>query len=144
MRFVLFSTLGLLLAACNSKPAAAAEGPEGAALAYQLEVAGPVKVKKGEQGAAKLVIVPKGEAHVDPRAPMELSATSGPAVELAKKTLGHPDGKETAAKGVEFQLPFTAKATGPESIKVHADFYLCTAKICERQKADVTLAVVVE
>jgi hypothetical protein len=64
-------------------------------------------------------------------------------VAIDKAELRHADGKETAEKAVEFEVPFTAKTAGSDQIKVHADFYLCTAKLCERQVTDVTVPVTV-
>jgi len=114
-------------------------------LTFQIDsTPGPVKAKKGEKGEVRFAIKPEGDAHVDPRAPMEIEVKAGGALELVKQKLGYADGKENAAKALEFQLPFTAKAAGLDAIKVHADFFLCNPKLCERQKADVTVAVVVE
>jgi hypothetical protein len=142
MRAPLVVVTAFLILGCSGKPAAAADK---GTLSYELEATkGPVKVKAGEKGAVKLSLKPLAGAHVDPRAPLSLEVTSGAAVQLAKTTLGHDDGKELATKVLEFEVPFTAKAAGADQIKLHADFYLCTAKICERQLADVAVAVVVE
>jgi hypothetical protein len=114
-------------------------------LQYQLSVnPEAVKAKAGDKSTLKIVLQPQGSAHVDPRAPLSLQAKSGTVVVLDKTDLGHDDGKETESKGVEFAVPFTAKAAGADKIDVHADFFLCTAKICERQIADVSVPVTVE
>jgi len=53
-------------------------------------------------------VVPRSDAHVSPEAPISLSLTAGPGVKLAKEKLVRGDAKETKAKGVEFEVPFTA------------------------------------
>ena len=142
MRLAAASLSAVLALACTSKPAAAEEK---GSLTYQLEVPpGPLKIKKGEQGAFKLTIKPQDGSHVDPRAPLNFAVKAGGAVALTKASLVHADGKELPTKALEFEVPFTAKAAGKDEIKVHADFYLCTPKICERQLADVAVAVLIE
>ena len=143
MRLAFATFSALVLASCTSKPAAAADADKGQ-LNYKLTTPEKVTVKAGGQGSVSLVLKPGGGAHVDPRAPMAFEVKSGSGVQLAKTSLGHDDGKERADSSVEFQLPFTAKAAGKDEIKVHADFYLCTAKLCERQVADLSVPVVVE
>ena len=125
-----------------TSPAQAADKGQ---LNYQLSVEPEsVNAKIGDKGSVKLVLKPSGGAHVDPRAPLALEAKSTGTVSIDKATFAHADGKETAEKNVEFAVPYTAKTPGSDTIKVHADFYLCTAKICERQVTDVTVPVTVQ
>ena len=51
--------------------------PEGAAAAaYTLEVpTAPIKVKKGQAGTARISVVPRGDGHVDPNAPSQVTLT---------------------------------------------------------------------
>jgi hypothetical protein len=109
---------------------------------YRIETTQVVKVKKGETGHAKVTVVPQPTAHVSPDAPISLAVTSGPAVKLAKEKLGRPDAKETQAKGVEFDIPFTAAAS--DQLKGTLSFFICTEQICERQKREVAMAVEVQ
>jgi hypothetical protein len=136
------AAVGVYFAAAGAtSPAAADKGQ----LTYTIDATkGPVKVKAGDKGAVQVVLKPQGGSHVDPRAPLQLQAKAGSAVDLAKAQLGHADGKEADDKSLTFDVPFTGKVAGSDEIKVHADFYLCTAKLCERQIADVAVPVVVE
>ncbi len=112
--------------------------------AYKIETSPVVKVKKGETGKARVEVVPRSDAHVSPDAPISLTVHSGPAVKLAKEKLGRAEAHETAAKGVEFEVPFTAASAGSDEVKGTLSFFICTEKLCEKQKRDVSLAVLVE
>jgi hypothetical protein len=109
---------------------------------YRVEVPKIVKVKKGAAAQATVAVVPAEGAHVSPDAPVSLTVHSGPALKLSKEKLGRPDAKETAAKGVEFAVPFTASAS--ERLEGTLTFFICTDKLCERQKREIALAVEVE
>ncbi len=109
---------------------------------YKIEAPRVLKVKKGANAVAKVAVVPRSDAHVSPDAPISLTVSAGPAVTLAKTKLGRPDAKETQAKGVEFDVPFTA--TARDEVKGSLVFFICTDKLCERQKRDIALAVEVE
>src|ERR1041384_7876795 len=109
---------------------------------YKIETSSVVKVKKGEAGKARVEVVPRSDAHVSPDAPISLTLTAAPGVKLEKEKLGRPDAHETAAQGVSFDVPFTAASAG--EVKGTLSFFICTEKLCERQKKDVSLAVQVE
>jgi hypothetical protein len=116
-----------------------------AAKAYKIETSqAPLKIKKGEKGEARVTVVPRSDAHVSPDAPVSVTVSAGPALELPKQKLGRPDAKATEAKGVEFGLPFVGKQSGMDELKAQVTFFICTEKVCERQKREVALAVVVE
>jgi len=124
---------------------AEADAHADAAKAYKIETSqAPLKVKKGEKGQAKVTVVPRSDAHVSPEAPLSVTISAGPALELPKQKLGRPDAKATEAKGVEFDLPFVGKQAGKDELKAQVTFFICTEKLCERQKREVALAVVVE
>ncbi len=108
---------------------------------YRIE-APKVTVKKGAAGQARIEVVPRADAHVSPDAPISLTVSAGPAVTLQKQKLGRAEAKETAAKGVEFEVPFTAVAS--DQVKGNLTFFICTEKLCERQKREVSLQVQVE
>lgn len=137
---------GLVVACALSAPALAqADAHADAAKAYKIETSqGPLKVKKGEKAQAKVTVVPRSDAHVSPDAPISVTVSAGPAVELPRQKLGRPDAKATEAKGVEFEVPFVGKQPGKDELKAQVTFFICTEKLCERQKRDVSLAVVVE
>ena len=111
--------------------------------AYRIETS-TVKVRKGATGHAKVEVVPREDAHVSPDAPISLTLTAGPGLKLEKEKLGRSDAKETKAKGVEFDVPFTAQGAGKDQMKGSLVFFICTEKLCERQKREVALAVEVE
>ena len=109
---------------------------------YRVEAPKVVKVKKGASGEAKVEVVPAEGAHVSPDAPLSLTVHGGPALKLPKEKLGRPDAKETAHQGVAFDVPFTASAS--DRMEGTLTFFICTDKLCERQKRDIALAIEVE
>ena len=114
-----------------------------AAKAYRIEsTQGPLKVKKGAAAKAHVEIVPRQGAHVSPDAPLSVALSSGGGLKLEKAKLLRADTHETKAQGVEFDVPFVA--SGSDELKASVNFFICTEKLCERQKRDVTLAVVAE
>ena len=111
---------------------------------YRIETSKTLKVKKGETGHAKVEVVPRSDAHVSPDAPISLALTSGPALKLEKEKLGRPEAKETKEKGVAFDVPFTASAAGKDEVKGTLSFFICTEKLCEKQKREIAMAVEVQ
>lgn len=109
---------------------------------YRIDAPRVVKVKKGASAQATVAVVPSAGAHVSPDAPVSLTVHSGPALKLSKEKLGRADAKETPAKGVEFAVPFTASAS--DKLEGTLSFFICTDKLCERQKREIALAVEVE
>src|SRR5713101_3210980 len=131
----------LLVCAVAAAAFAEADAHADAAKAYKIETSqAPLKVKKGEKGQAKVTVVPRSDAHVSPEAPLSVTISAGPALELPKQKLGRPDAKATEARGVEFDLPFVGKQAGKDELKAQVTFFICTEKICERQKREVALA----
>jgi hypothetical protein len=112
---------------------------------YRIETSpAPLKVKKGAAATAHVEVVPRSDAHVSPDAPISLTVQSGPALKVTKAKLGRADAKETKAKGVEFDVPFTAGSTGKDELRASLSFFICTEKLCERQKRELALQVEVE
>jgi len=138
--------MGVALAGLLAAPAfAEVDAHADAAKAYKIETSqAPLKVKKGQQGQAKVEVVPRSDAHVSPDAPLSVTVSAGPALDLPKPKLGRTDAKPTGAKGVEFEVPFVGKQPGKDELKAQVTFFICTEKLCERQKREVALAVVVE
>lgn len=110
--------------------------------AYRIETPHVIKVKKGEPSVARVEVVPRSDAHVSPDAPISLTMHAGPAATLVKEKLGRAEAQATAAQGVAFDVPFTA--TQNEKLEGTLSFFICTEKLCERQKRDVKLAVEVQ
>ncbi len=120
----------------------AARADDGAS-AYRIEsTQGPLKMKKGTAAKAHVEIIPREGAHVSPDAPLSVALSSGGALKLEKAKLLRADTRETKARGVEFDVPFVA--SGSDELKASVSFFICTEKLCERQKRDVTLAILVE
>jgi|ERR671935_499193 hypothetical protein len=111
---------------------------------YRVETSKVLKVKKGETAHAKVEVVPRADAHVSPEAPISLALTSGPALKLEKEKFGRPEAKPTDAKGVAFDVPFTAAAPGKDELKGTLSFFICTEKLCEKQKREIAMAVEVQ
>jgi hypothetical protein len=111
---------------------------------YRIEAPKVLKLKKGETATAKVEVVPRSDAHVSPDAPISLALTAGTSVKLAKEKLGRNDAKETQAKGVLFDVPFTAAASGKDEVKGTLSFFICTEKLCEKQKREIAMAVEVQ
>ena len=108
---------------------------------YRIETPA-VKVKKGAPATARVEVVPAKDAHVSPDAPISLTVSGGPGLALTRQKLGRDDAKQTAANGVEFDVPFTASAK--DQLKGTLTFFICTEKLCEKQKREIALAVEVE
>jgi hypothetical protein len=136
-------TFAIALALC-SVPALAQSAAGEAAGTYKIEVSPGLKLKKGEAGEARVTVVPRSDAHVSPEAPISMTLSGGPAVQLPKQKLGRADAKETPQKGVEFAVPVVGKAGGKDEVKGQLSFFICTDKLCERQKRDVSVPVTVE
>jgi len=111
---------------------------------YRIETSQVLKVKKGDMGHARVEVVPRSDAHVSPDAPISLALTTGPALKLEKEKLGRPEAKETKEKGVAFDVPFTASAAGKDEVKGTLSFFICTEKLCEKQKREIAMAVEVQ
>jgi hypothetical protein len=111
---------------------------------YRIETPKALKVKKGETARAKVEVVPRSDAHVSPDAPISLALSAGPGLKLAKEKLGRADARETKEKGVEFEVPFTAAAAGKDEVKGTLSFFICTDKLCEKQKREIAMAVEVQ
>ena len=109
---------------------------------WHVEVPKTVKVHKGEQAQAKIEVVPRSDAHVSPDAPISLTVKGGPGLTLAKEKLGRAEAHETAAHGVSFDVPFTAAQS--DKLEGTLSFFICTEKLCEKQKKDISLAVEVQ
>jgi hypothetical protein len=132
----------LLLAACLalsiSSSARAAEAT------YRVDAPKTLKVKKGVQASARVSVVPSEGSHVSPDAPISVAVSATPRIEVPQAKMGRPDAKETAQKGVAFDIPFVALQEGSGTVDANLVFFICTEKLCERHKEHVQLAVLAE
>ena len=111
---------------------------------YKIEAPQVIHLKMGQPASARLTVVPRADSHVSPDAPVSLTLTASPSVELSKLKLGRADAKETPQKGIQFDFPVAAKQAGPGSVDADLVFFLCTEKLCERHKEHVRLDVQAE
>src|SRR5256885_13045350 len=136
-------SLFLTLLALAALPVLADDVGADAAKAYKIETTAALKLRKGEKGDAHVTIVPRSDAHVSPDAPLSMALSAGPKVLLAKTKLGRGDGTATPQKGLDFTIPVTATAAGRDEVKGQLSFFICTEKLCERQKREVTVPATV-
>jgi hypothetical protein len=114
-----------------------------AASAYKID-AQPSKAKRGSPATAHVEVVPVEGAHVSPDAPISFNVKSGTLLKMDKAKLGRADARETAKKGVAFDVPFTAASAGSEDLKGTLNFFICTDTLCEKQSKEIVLPVTVE
>lgn len=134
--------LAFAFASAATDSAATAAG--GAAATYRVEAPQSLKVKTGAKASARVSVVPRADSHVSPDAPVSVAVSATPSIDVPQAKLGRADAKETAQKGVAFDIPFVAKAVGPGTVDANLVFFICTETLCERHKEHVQLAVLAE
>ena len=120
----LVSVVALLLAAT------AALGTAVAGDQYNLSVSAP-SPKAGERAVAKISLTPKGAFHVNTEYPVKLKMTAPDGVTLEKDTLRGPDAKRFEKAGLDFEVGFTAAASGKKSFTGELKFAVCTDTECK-------------
>jgi hypothetical protein len=117
---------------------------------YEVSTEGTsAQVKAGGQGTFVLAIKSKAGAHVSDEAPLKLEL-SGKQVTPAQKTLTREQSVAKKAPGQafvdpRFEVPFTAAAAaGKGTVDATLTFFICTEKICARQKKTLSLPVEVQ
>jgi hypothetical protein len=113
------------------------------AQAYTIETQ-PAKARHGAPATAHVEVVPVEGAHVSPDAPVSFVVKTGTLLKVDKARLGRAEAKETAKKGIAFDVPFTAATAGNEELKGTLNFFICTDTLCEKQTREIALAVTVE
>ncbi|RKH77150.1 hypothetical protein D7X99_32675 [Corallococcus sp. AB032C] len=106
------------------------------------------QVKAGGQGTFVLAIKSKPGAHVSDEAPLKLELT-GKQLTPALKTLTREQSVAKKADGQQFvdprfEVPFTAVSAGKGTLDATLTFFICTEKICARQKKTFSLPVEVQ
>ena len=105
----------------------------GAAVAgdqYDLSVTAPA-AKVNERAVAKVSLAPKGAYHVNTEYPVKLKMTAPDGVTLDKDTLKGPDAKRFEKAGLDFEVAFTAAASGKKSFAGELKFAVCTDTDCK-------------
>ncbi|CAM4283301.1 protein-disulfide reductase DsbD family protein [Corallococcus soli] len=106
------------------------------------------QVKAGGQGTFVLAIKSKAGAHVSDEAPLKLEL-KGTQLTPAQKTLTLEQSVAKKAQGQQyvdprFEVPFTAATAGKGTLDATLTFFICTEKICARQKKTFSLPVEVQ
>ncbi|MCY1035459.1 hypothetical protein OV207_28715 [Corallococcus sp. BB11-1] len=106
------------------------------------------QVKAGGQGTFVLAIKSKAGAHVSDEAPLKLEL-KGTQLTPAQKTLTLEQSVAKKAQGQpyvdpRFEVPFTAATAGKGTLDATLTFFICTEKICARQKKTFSLPVEVQ
>ncbi len=122
---------------------ALADPAQDAAQAYTIEaVASPAAVKVGDAGKVGVVIRPKAPAwHVHPQAPLKVKLEAPAGLRLEKPELGRKDVADPSADAPRFESPFVATAVGPQEVRAHVDFFICSETACVKQNRTVATAV---
>lgn len=141
MTRTLIATLAALAAAAALAKDPAAE----AAASYRLETAGTTSsVAAGGKGTFVLSIVPVGDVHVHPQAPLKIALESTPGLVLEKTTLGKADPVDPKADGRRFEVPFVARTAGRQEAKAKLDFFICSDRWCVKQVREISHAIEVK
>ena len=98
-------------------------------------------VKAGGEGRIVLALEPLAKVHVDPRAPLKVTLSATPGLALGKERLAFKDAVDPKAEMPRFEIPFVAKAKGPQEAKAKLDFFLCSDEWCVKQTREVVVAV---
>lgn len=128
-----------LLAACGEgggspRPAAAPPAPAGggdavgeAAASYRIvSAAAPAAVARGGGSTLSLEIrMTRPDVHVQAEFPLRIALTATEGLALPKRSLGHADAVDPAAKGRRWEVPVTAERPGAHRIDATLRFALC-------------------
>ena len=143
------------MAACSKSeaatdPTASARGPMAPAAAVQetpnykvtLKLAGPYK--KDQQGIINIVLVTKGDYHINKQYPYKFVTADPPAdgVAYPKKTVRREDGSYEEKKAV-LPVPFVASKTGDVQVGGVFSLSVCTDANClmDKQRLEVNVKV---
>ena len=101
--------------------------------------------KKGEQGVVKVVLVTKGDFHINEQYPYRFVVQDPPAdgVKYPKKAVRRADGVFTNTTA-EMPIPFVVERTGEAKIAGMYSFSVCTASNCLLDKRQLEIPVTVE
>jgi hypothetical protein len=113
-----------------------------AARSYTLEAsATPSAPRAGAAGTLVIAIRPAAKAHVHPQAPLKVTLSGTPGLQLAKTQLGRKDVADPKAEAPRFEVPFTATAAGKQEARAKVDFFICSDQWCVKQVRDVVVAL---
>lgn len=99
------------------------------------------KAVVGVPAKAALTVRAKNGWHVNEQAPITVTATAQPGVDLPRPKLARADLVQSSKDAARFEIPFTAAASGPTTITAEARFVMCQEQACKPMKETVALAV---
>jgi hypothetical protein len=131
-----------LLAALALLASGGARAEPDAGKSYEISTKGSTAtVRAGGEGRIVLALEPLAKVHVDPRAPLKITLSATPGLALGKERLAFKDAVDPKAEMPRFEVPFVAKAKGPQEAKAKLDFFLCSDEWCVKQTREVAVAV---
>ena len=95
----------------------------------------------GVPAKAALTVHGKNGWHVNEQAPITVTATAQPGVDLSRPRLARADLVQSSKDAARFEIPFTAVVPGPQTITAEARFVMCQEQACKPMKETVALAV---
>ena len=126
-------TLGFLLVSPTAT--------EGDGKNYEFDVSETSQqVSRGDEGTFQLRIQARPGFKVSQEAPLKITLRSD-GLALKKKLLKAKDAKNKEWTSPEFAVGFSADESGDQNIDVDAVFFVCDARICERKKEKLSVAV---
>lgn len=139
VKLAVTAILGLVAAGARAESLA-----ERAAKSYAIDLSGSTSaLAVGGRGALVVVIRFQPGVHAQAQAPLRATLTASPGVALARDRLGWPDVVGPRSESPRLEVPFTAGAPGPQTVKVRLEFFACSSSWCAKQDREVSLDVVV-
>ena len=134
LSFWLFLAVALSTTAVGVRHAAADEA------AFEIQKT-RTKAVVGVPAKAALTVHGKNGWHVNEQAPITVTATAQPGVDLPRPRLARADLVQSSKDAARFEIPFTAAVSGPTTITAEARFVMCQEQACKPMKETVALAV---
>jgi hypothetical protein len=111
---------------------------------YTAEMVAAGAYKAGAQGTVQVMIVPKGEYHINPEYPYKFKANApSEGLTYPKPSLQRSDGKFEEKRGT-FQVPFVAAKAGKATVGGTLNLSVCSAANCIVEKVPLELVVEVK
>jgi hypothetical protein len=111
---------------------------------YTVRLAAPGKLASGGQGAATVVVVPKGVWKLNDEFPTRLTVTPPAGVSVKKADQRVKDAVTFGETEGRWAVEFTAQSAGDKDFKGVVRFAVCTPESCIPKKEDLAWNVAVE
>jgi hypothetical protein len=99
------------------------------------------KLAVGQTDKASVTIEGKNGWHLNKDAPVTLTLTPDPGLELTKAKLARADLAVSTPEQIRFDVPIAAREAGSKKVVGEARFVMCQAEACKPEKETVTLAL---